>query len=58
LRANLPNEKREDNPAVTGSECKTMQLWDLSSKILRLKRRPENTGGGFKQNFWLLNYFN
>ena len=25
-----------------------MRLWDLSSKILWLKRRPENTGGGFK----------
>jgi hypothetical protein len=25
-----------------------VRLWDLSSKILRLKRRPENTGGGFK----------
>jgi len=30
---------------VTGSEYKTVRLWDLSSKILRLKRGPENTGG-------------
>jgi hypothetical protein len=37
-----------DHPAC---EYKTVRLWDLSSKILRLKRRPQEHWRGFKPGF-------
>jgi hypothetical protein len=38
----------EDHPACYRQRIQDSAVWDLSPKILRLKRRPKSTGGGFK----------
>ena len=36
---------RRSSGLLPAANTKTVRLWDLSAKILRPKRRPENTGG-------------